>query len=126
MVGVELRVPLWDGNAAASRRGIAASKLKVDELHDHDLRAEIEMEVRIAFASLAAAREQATASTAALELAQAELDQAQVRFEARVATQIDVITGQTNLAQARTAQVDAWYALQCAEIDFKKATGVKF
>jgi outer membrane protein TolC len=125
-VGVELRIPLWDGNATAARRGIAASQLREDEIRDRDLRAEIEMEVRIAFASLTAAREQTAASTAALDLAQAELDQAEVRFEARVATQSDVIIGQTNLAEARTAQVDSWFELRVAEIEFKRATGVTF
>ncbi len=125
-VGVALRIPLWDGNATAARLGIAASQLKEDEIRDRDLRADIELEVRIAFANLAAAREQTVAATAALDLAQTELDQAEVRFEAQIATQIEVITGQTNLADARTAQVDAWFALKCAEIEFKRATGVKF
>ena len=125
LVGVELRIPLWDGSATAARRGIAASQLKQDEIRDRDLRAEVELEVRIAYANFTAAREQTLASTQALELAQTELDQAEVRFEAQIATQIEVITGQANLAEARTAQVDAWFALKCAEIEFKRATGVK-
>jgi outer membrane protein len=125
LVGVELRIPLWDGNATTARRGIAASQLKQDEIRDRDRRAEVELEVRIAFANLTTARQQAVASTAALDLAQTELDQAEVRFEAQIATQIEVVTGQANLAEARTAQVDAWFALKCAEIEFKRATGVK-
>jgi outer membrane protein TolC len=124
-VGVALRIPLWDP-AIAARRGIAASQAKEDEIRDRDLRAEIELEARIAFASLTAAREQTAASTAALDLAQTELDQAEVRFEAQIATQSDVIIGQTNLAGARTAQVGSWFALKCAEIEFKRATGVTF
>jgi outer membrane protein len=126
LVGVELRVPLWDGNARAARRGIAASQVKQDEIRDRDLHAEVEMEVRVAFANLTTARQQAVASAAALDLAQTELDQAEVRLEAQIATQIDVIAGQANLAEAQTAQVDAWFALKCAEIEFKRATGVKF
>ena len=77
-------------------------------------------------ATLTAARAQTMAATAALDLAQTELDQAEVRFEAQIATQSDVIIGQTNLAGARTAQVDSWFALKCAEIEFKRATGVTF
>src|SRR5205814_12975 len=110
-VGVALRIPLWDP-AMAARRGIAASQMKQDEIRDHDLRTEIEMEVRIAFASLTTAREQTAASSAALDLAQTEVDQAEARLEAQVTTQSDVIIAQTNLAVARTAQVDSWFALK--------------
>ena len=33
---MELRIPLWDGNARAARRGIAASQLKQEEIRDRD------------------------------------------------------------------------------------------
>jgi outer membrane protein len=125
-VGVQLRIPLWDGNGTSSRRAIAASQLRQEEIRNRDLRDEIELEVRTAFSNLASTREQVHAATEALRLAETELEQARVRFEAQVTTQIDVITAQTNLSNARTNRVNALFALKSAEIEYKRATGVMF
>jgi hypothetical protein len=61
----------------------------------------------------------------ALKLAQEELELARPRFEAQVTTQIDVVNAQTQLADARSRQVNAVYALKSAEIEYQRATGVE-
>ena len=84
---------------------------------------EIDVEVRIAVDNLRSAREQLTAANETLKLAEGEIEQAQLRFEAQVTTQVDVVDAQARLAQARSSQVNAVYGVRAAEVEFLRATG---
>jgi outer membrane protein TolC len=124
-VGVQLQVPLFDGGRRSSHREFAASQLRQTEIQAKDLRDQIEFDVRVALDNLASAREQLRAAEESLRLAQEEIELARLRFEAQVTTQIDVVNAQTELADARSRQVDALFAVKSAEIEYQRATGLE-
>lgn len=122
-VGVQL--PLFDGGRRSAHRRTAESQLRQEEVRAKDLRDEIEFDVRVAADNLVSAREQLRAAEEALKLAQEELDLSRLRFEAQVTTQIDVVNAQAQMADARSRQVNAMYALKSAELEYQRATGLE-
>ena len=122
-VGLQLTLPLFDGGLRSSHRAMAASQTRQAETRRRDVHDEIEVEVRIAVDNLRSAQEQLTAANERLRLAEEEIEQAQLRFEAQVTTQIDVVDAQARLAQARSSQVNAVYGVRAADVEFLRATG---
>ncbi len=125
-VGLEFRLPIFDGGRRGSDRALALSRVREEEIRDRDLRDQIELEVRSAYDSIQSARGQVAAASEALKLAEEEVEQAKIRFEAQVGTQIDLVTAQANLAAARSNRINATFVLKSAEIEFKRATGAMF
>jgi outer membrane protein TolC len=124
-MGLQLRLPIFDGGRQAAQLKTAESRLREVQVRARDVRDEIELEVRQALQSLASAREQLRAADLSLKLAQDELELSRLRFEAQVAPQIDVIGAQAELAAARIRQVNALFALKSAELEHRRATGVE-
>jgi len=79
----------------------------------------------VAVDNLASNQEQLRAAEEVLRLAQEETDLARLRFEAQVTTQIDVVNAQAELAEARSRQVNALFALKSAQIEYQRATGLE-
>lgn len=124
-VGVQLNVPLFDSGRRAAHRKSAASQLRQAEIHAKDVRDEIELEVRLALDNLASAQEQFQAAEQSVRLAQEELELSRLRFEAQITTQIDVLTAQAEIANARSRRVNALLTLKTAEIEYRRATGLE-
>jgi outer membrane protein TolC len=122
-LGLQLSIPLFDGGLRASHRAVAESQARQAETRERDIVAEIEVDVRVAFDNLRAARERLTAGDQSLKLAQEEMELAQLRFESQVSTQIDVIDAQAQLADARTRHVNAVYNVRTCEVELRRATG---
>jgi outer membrane protein len=121
VVGVQVNLPIFDGGRRSAHTRTAESQLRQAEAHAKDVRAQIEMEVRVTYDTLASAREQLAVARTALGLAQEELDVSRLRFEAQVTTQIDVLSAQAELASARSLTVDALFAVRSAEIEYLRA-----
>jgi outer membrane protein TolC len=124
-MGVQLQLPLFDSGRRSAHRQLSESQLKQAEIRAKDLRDQIELDVRVAVDNLASNQEQLRAAEEALRLAQEETDLARLRFEAQVTTQIDVVNAQAELAEARSRQVNALFALKSAEIEYQRATGLE-
>ena len=124
-MGVQLQLPVLDGGRRSAHRQVAESQLKQAQIRAKDLRDQIELDVRVAVDALASNREQLRAAEEALRLAQEETDLARLRFEAQVTTQIDVVNAQAELAEARSRQVNALFALKSAEIEYQRAAGLE-
>ena len=124
-VGVQVSVPLFDGGRRSAHAKTTGSQLRQTELHAKDVRDQIELEVRVAFDTLASARDELTTAEQALQLAQEELDLSRLRYEAQVTTQIDVISAQAELAAARSRRVNALFAVKSGEIEYRRALGAK-
>ena len=122
-VGLQLTLPLFDGGLRSAHRAMAASQTRQAETRRRDVHDEIEVEVRIAVDNLRSAQEQLRAANETLRLAEEEIDQAQLRFEAKVTTQVDVVDAQARLALARSSQVNAAYGVRAAKVEFLRATG---
>lgn len=122
--GVSMRIPLFDGGRRDARRLESAAQWEQEKIKTRDLRAQIELEVRLAIDRLQTANQQMKVAEAGLQLAQSEVAQSQRRYEAGVANSLEVTDAQTRLARARDNQIAARYLSQLAQIDLGEAMGV--
>jgi outer membrane protein TolC len=122
-VGVQVRVPLFDGGRRDARRAESLSALRAEEIRARDLDQQVEFEIRLAQEALASAAGQVNVAREGLTQAERELEQAQRRYEAGVASGIEVTDAQTRLARARENQVAALARHEASRIDYSLATG---
>lgn len=121
--GLSLRVPLFDGGRRDARRAESLSQLRQERIRTHDLKEQIELDVRLAIESLRSADAQVAAAREGVELAGRELTQARRRYEAGVANSIEVTDAQTRLQRARDNQISALFNHNLARIDLSTAMG---
>lgn len=121
--GLSLRVPVFDGGRRDARRAEAASLFRQERVRTSDLEDQIELEIRVALDALASAEQQVKVAGQGLELAENELAQARRRFEAGVATGLEVTDAQARLERARDNRTAALFNHNLARIDLAQATG---
>ncbi|HLY20678.1 MAG TPA: TolC family protein [Bryobacteraceae bacterium] len=121
--GFALRVPIFDGGRRDARRAETASQFRQERVRSNDIHEQLELEVRMALDSLHSAEEQVKVAEAGLSLAQSEFTQARRRYEAGVASSLEVTDAQTRLERARDNQIAALYNHNIARVDLGQATG---
>ncbi|HYC73171.1 MAG TPA: TolC family protein [Opitutaceae bacterium] len=121
--GVQAQWDIFDGRATAGRVIQARSLLEQTRLATADFQLSIDVEVRRAVSSLQEATELAEASAKVVEQAEEALRLANARFSAGTATQLDVLTAQTDLTTARLNQLEANYRFNVAVAALRRATG---
>lgn len=121
--GVAVRVPLFDGGSRAARRAQSSSELRQEEIRTRDLRAQIELEVRLALDDLSSAAEQVQTAEEGLALAEGELAQARRRYQAGVAIGLEITDAQARLERAHENRISALYRYNLARIQHALATG---
>jgi outer membrane protein len=122
-VGIQLKVPIFDGGRRDARREETASQYRSERVKTADLRDQVELDVRLALDSLKSATEQVKASQEGLTLAQDELAQARRRVDAGVAVSVEITDAQTRLERARDNQTSALYSYNVARLDLAQAMG---
>ncbi|MBL8178396.1 MAG: TolC family protein [Bryobacterales bacterium] len=122
-VGVNVRIPLFDGGRREARRAESGSQLRVEQIRTKDLRQQIELEVRLSFDNLRSAEAQVATAEEGLTLAQREMDQAERRYKAGVANSLEITDAQTRLTRARETRVNALFAHNLARLDLGSALG---
>ncbi|HTX67145.1 MAG TPA: TolC family protein [Opitutaceae bacterium] len=121
--GVQSSWSIFDGRATAGRVVQAKSQLEQARLTLADTTLAIEVQVRQAYSTLTEAWELVQASSKTVEQAQEALRLANVRYDAGTATQLDVLTSQVALTQARLNQLQAWYGYSVARAAVRQAMG---
>jgi len=121
--GFSVRVPLFDGGRRDARREEGYTQLRQEDIRSADLRAQIELELRLALDTLRSASAQVSAAEGGRALAESELAQAQRRFKAGVGSSIEVTDAQTRLERAQENRIQALFNFNLARIDFGSATG---
>jgi len=121
--GVSLRIPLFDGGRRDARRSESLSQLRQEGVKTNDLRAQIELEIRLALDALRSAEEQVKVAEEGLQLAQDEVAQAQRRYQAGVTSSLEVTDAQTRLERARENRIAALFGYNAARIDLGQAMG---
>lgn len=121
--GVTVKVPIFDGGRRDARRAESLSQLRQEEIRTRDLRQQVELDVRLAIDSLRSADNQVKVALEALQLSEKELEQAERRYEAGVATNVEVTDAQARLMRARENNVQAQYRHQLTRIDLSVAMG---
>ena len=122
-VAVQLNVPIFNGGLTQGRIAVAASRERQSELELNSTRGQVEEDVRLAFSSLPTTAEAVRAADKLVELAQRELQMARDRFRAGVADNLEVISAQTSLAEARASQVTALTQYNAARLNLAAALG---
>lgn len=123
LVGVQSQWNVFDGRATAGRIAQARSQLAQAQLSIEEAQLAIDVEVRRALSSLQEAWELAEASRKVVDQAAEALRLANVRQSAGTATQLDVLTSQVDLTQARNNQLQANYNYLVALANLRKAIG---
>jgi len=104
---------------------IARSNLELKKVVQErsDLRDQIALEVKTGVAQLESARHEVEVANLGVQLAQEEVTQARDRFQAGVASNIEVITAQDALARANDNQIVALYGYNQSRADLAHAIG---
>lgn len=122
-VGVQLRIPIFDGGRRSARVAEAGVQLRQEQIREADLRAQIELDVRLALDEWSSARERVATALQGRELAENELAQAERRLTAGIGDAIEVSTAQTRLERARENYLSALYQFNLARIELAASTG---
>ena len=101
----------------------AQATLRQDRARLEDLRGQIDNDVRTTLLDLSAAADQVEVARTSVDLAQQTLTQAQDRFSAGVADNLEVIQAQEALASANDNYISSLYAHNLAKVAFARAIG---
>jgi outer membrane protein len=121
--GASVEMPIFSGGRNRARVAIADIELKKLAESAHAARNQIAQEVKSAAALLGAARVEVDAANLGVNLAREAVTQAQDRFRAGVANNIEVISAQDQLARANDNQISALYRFNQSRADLARATG---
>ena len=121
--GAYLQVPLFTGGRIGAE--VATRDIEVRKLTEaqRQVRDQIGYDVRTASTRLDSARTEVEAANLGVTLAREGVTQAQDRFRAGVANNIEVITAQNELSRANDNQISALYRYNQARADVALATG---
>jgi outer membrane protein len=122
-VAVQLNVPVFNGGLTRGRIEVASSRERQAELELGSVRGQVEEDVRLSFSALRTTAEQVAAAGQAVALAQRELEMARDRFRAGVGDNVEVITAQTALSNARSSEVTALAQYNAARLNLAAALG---
>lgn len=122
-IALQLNVPIFNGGLTQGKVTAASSRQKQTELELANIRGQVEEDVRLSLTTLRTAAVQVHAADESVTLAQRELDMARDRFRAGVADNLEVITAQTSLANARVAQVTALAQHNAGRLNLAAALG---
>ena len=121
--GIAVQIPIFDGGRVDARRAQGASQYRQEVIRTEDLRAQIELEVRLALESLQSSAEQVKTAEEGLALAENELTQAERRYRAGASPGLEVTDAQTRLERARVNRITALFGDNIARINLAAAMG---
>lgn len=121
MLNASLNV--FDWGAARARVKQAEDSLAGLELRLKGLEDQLRLEVSQARQAVAEAEQRLPLAQTTLEQAKENLELTRIRYEAGLATTVDILDGQTLLTQSEAAQVQALYDYNLALAKLAKATG---
>jgi outer membrane protein len=121
--GVTVRVPFFDGGRRDARRSESASQLRQETIRTRDLRAQIELEIRLALDSMRSAEDQVKTAEEGLRLSRDEFARAQRRYGAGMGSSLEVTDAQTRLERAQDNRIQALFNHSLARIDLNTAMG---
>ncbi|HZR15799.1 MAG TPA: TolC family protein [Verrucomicrobiae bacterium] len=124
IAGAQLSWNLFDGLRTQGRVKEAAANYERAGIDVDDKRRSIELEVRTAYSNFIEAREVLESQKKVVEEAEEALRLARARSEAGTGTQLDVLSAQTALTEARTTQVQALHDYETARARLQRTIGM--
>ena len=123
-LGAAVRVSVFDGGKRIGKVLQADAALESERMALEDLRGRVRYEVEAAALDVKAAQDRVGVAERAVALAKEELTQAQDRFRAGVANNIDVVEAQEALASATETYISSLYDHNVAKAAMARALGV--
>jgi outer membrane protein len=123
IAGVQLNWSIFDGFATRGRVKQASALYERAAVDLDDTSRRIELEVRTAYSNLMEADEVLKSQEKVVEEAEEALRLASARSDAGTGTQLDVLSAQTALTEARTTQVQALHDYAAARARLERAVG---
>ncbi len=123
IVGAQASWNIFDGMLTRGKVSEARARREQAMFDLADTRRAIELEVRQAYSDYLQAVELLEAQKKTVEEAEESLRLAVVRFRAGRGTQLDVLSAQTALTEARSDEVQALYDYNVANATLERATG---
>ncbi|MGH9454699.1 MAG: TolC family protein [Terriglobia bacterium] len=119
-----LNIPVFQGGRIHGEllQADAVLRQKKDQLAD--LKAQIDYQVRTALLNLKTAEDQVRVAKSNIDLANQTLEQAQDRFKAGVADNIEVVQAQESVANADQSYISSLYAHNLAKVSLAQAMGI--
>lgn len=121
--GIQGQWNLFDGRSTAGKVVQARSQLNQTRLSLEELELAIDVEVRRAISNMQEAWEMVESTGKVVSQAEEALRLANVRYGAGTATQLDVLTSQVALTEARLNQLSACHGYNVALASQRKAVG---
>jgi len=121
-VRVEVRMPIFDGSID-TEAGEREAFVRQRQAERDSLRGRIEQDVRSALLDLQSEEERLRVARESLGLARQQLDQAQDRFSAGVASNLEVVQAQEAVALGDEGVIQSLYGLNIARAHLARATG---
>jgi hypothetical protein len=118
-----VNVPVWNGGRTHGDIEQATAVLNQRQAELADQRGRIEQDVRIALIELQTASGQVRVGESNRGLANETLTQARDRFSAGVATTVEVVQAQQQLATAESDYISSLYSFNLAKLSLARATG---
>ena len=122
-IGGSLDLPLLSGGATLGQIKEARGRKSAAESQYNDIRIQVEEDVRLALHTLSAEVDEVKAAETNEQLAERELQLSQNRYSAGLGDNIQVVTAQASLADARKSRVDARARYADAEANLAAAVG---
>ena len=119
-----VRFSIFDSGRIRSEIEQAGAALEQRKAEAADLRQRIQLEVRNALLDLQTAADQVAVAASSEDLARQALTQAQDRFTAGVADNIEVVQAQNALTNASDTHISAVYAHNLAKVALARSLGV--
>jgi len=119
-----VNVPIFQGGRSHGRLIEADADLRDRRAEAEDLRAGIDYDVRTAFLDLKSGQEQLDVAMRSRDLAAQQLTQARDRFAAGVASNIEVVQAQEDVAVASEQYISALYTFNIAKALLARGIGV--
>ena len=123
-VAVTLNVPIFQGTRVRADTLEADATLQQRKAELADLDGQIDEQVRTAFLNLRSSSDLVTVAQSNIELANQTLVQAQDRFAAGVANNLDVVQAQESVASANQSYIASLYSFNLAKISLAQAIGI--
>ena len=123
-IAVAVSIPLLDGLKREARGAEQRAAAEESGVRERDLQRQIAAQVRGALLDFGSGVELHAVAAQQLSLAEEELSEARERFASGVAGNIDVISAQSTLNQARDAEIEARFTTAAARVSLAFAAGV--
>jgi outer membrane protein TolC len=123
-VGVAVSIPLFPGTRVKADKAQADAALEQRRAELADLDGRIDSDVRTAFLNLQSSSDQVVVAESNRDLAGQTLTQAQERFAAGVADNLEVVQAQESVATANQSYIAALYAHNLAKVSLGLAMGL--